>query len=313
MKKRTLIFILSFIFFSNILWSQNYKKVDSIVLTYPEKYSSASKLSKRIASDFTNDFEKVRAIYTWIINNVAYDPKESGKFIYEYSNKNEYEKKEEKFNNKLSNRVISKGKAVCQGYATLFKKICDELNIKSKYVTGSAKTKIKDIGKRYYSNHAWNIILIGKKEYLLDVTWGSGTYSNHFNKKANYFYFLTDPNLFIEEHYPDYYENSILNKKITKVDFLNKPLIYNYDFKLVNPKSGIIKKSELKLIKFTFSTEEEVSYISYQMGRKHNKIRDFLFDNNKLEFEIDISEFPKEKELILYFNHKAIIGFKIEK
>ena len=75
------------------------------------------------------------------------------------------------------------------------------LNIKSKIITGNAKTLVKDIGKRYHSNHAWNIVIIENKAYLIDATWGAGTYNTHFEKKVNYFYFLTDPSLFIKKHY----------------------------------------------------------------------------------------------------------------
>lgn len=33
-----------------------------MVLTYPTKFSSVSKLAKRINTDFSNDFEKTRAV-----------------------------------------------------------------------------------------------------------------------------------------------------------------------------------------------------------------------------------------------------------
>ncbi|MGS2727947.1 transglutaminase domain-containing protein [Psychroserpens sp. BH13MA-6] len=310
MKKRTLV-ILLFIFFSTLGWSQNYKKVDSIVLTYPTKFSSVTKLADRISSDFSTDFDKVRAVYTWIINNVAYDLSESGIYSYEYSNKKEFEKRKAKFEKKLSSRVISKGRAVCEGYSTLFTAICDNLNIKSKIVSGNAKTIVRDIGKRYHSNHAWNIVLIENKSYLIDVTWGAGTYNKHFEKKANYFYFLTDPNLFIKKHYPDYYENALLDTKVEKEDFLNSPLLYNYDFKLINPSNGIIKKSEVGTLKFTFSYDKNVSSISYDLDKTNYQVTEFK-NNEDLEFEIDLSGLNRERELVIYIDYKAIVAFKLE-
>ncbi|WP_181896320.1 transglutaminase domain-containing protein [Seonamhaeicola aphaedonensis] len=286
--------------------------MDSIALSYPSKFSTPEKLAKRISKDFQNDFEKLRALYTWIANNVIYDPAESGKFLYEYSNKREFERKEEKFNNKLSNRVISKKKAICQGYATLFKKVCDELNIKSKYVSGASKTEIKDIGKRFFSDHAWNIVLIDNKEYLIDVTWGAGTYSNYFQKKLNYFYFLTDPKLFIKKHYPDYFENAILKEKIKEEEFLNAPLVYNYDYELINPQTGIIKMHESDKVQFVFSTEKPVTSINYRLNNENHSITNFTQVNNMLKFDINLSKFNRAKELILFFNYKTVIGFKIK-
>jgi transglutaminase/protease-like cytokinesis protein 3 len=285
--------------------------VDSIVLTYPERFSSASKIAKRISSDFSNEFDKVRAVYTWITNNIVYNPNEYGKYNFEYSTKREFEKKENKLEKKLSSRTISKGKAVCEGYSTLFTAICDNLNIKSKVVTGSSKIVVKDIGKRYYSDHAWNIVLIENQEYLIDATWGAGNYNNRFEKKVDYFYFLTDPNLFIKKHYPDYYENAVLIEKIEKKDFLNGPLIYNYDFKLINPTSGIIRKSEVDKIKFTFSSNKNVSSISFDIDRENHQVTEFE-NNENLEFEIDLSELKRERKLILYFDYEPIIAFKLE-
>ncbi|MDO5970228.1 transglutaminase domain-containing protein [Flavivirga aquimarina] len=310
--KSTLVIIIIIITLTTISYGQNYKKADSIALSYPEKFSAPEKLAKRISKDFQNDFEKIRALYTWIANNVVYDPTESGKFLYEYSNKREYEKKDKKFNNKLSNRVISKKKAVCQGYATLFKKVCDELNIKSKYVSGASKTKIKHIGNRYFSNHAWNIVLIENKEYLIDVTWGAGTYSNHFEKRLNYFYFLTDPKLFIKKHYPDYFENAALKEKIKKEDFLNAPLVYNYDYELIHPKTGTIKKNESEKVKFIFSTEKKVSSVTYKLNKDSYPINSFIYNNNILEFDIELSRFQRANELTLFFDYKSVIGFKIK-
>ncbi|MEO1486775.1 MAG: transglutaminase, partial [Bacteroidota bacterium] len=77
---RKVIILLISVSFSSLGWTQNYNKVDSMVLTYPTKFSSVSKLAKRINTDFSNDFEKTRAVYAWIANNVAYEPSEYGKF-----------------------------------------------------------------------------------------------------------------------------------------------------------------------------------------------------------------------------------------
>lgn len=307
MLKQLNLVIILFLFFTFICNSQNYKKVDSIVSVYPSKYSSVLKLSKKISSDFSNDFERVRAIYTWITNNIVYDITEYGKYNFEYSTNIEFEKKERKHNKKLASRVLSKGKAVCEGYAILFNTICKNLNIKSKIVSGSSKTLTKDIGKRYYSDHAWNIVIIDDKKYLIDTTWGA----ENRNREVNYFYFLTEPKLFIKDHYPNYYENALLNRKIEKEDFLEGPLIYNHNFTLIAPISGILKKAEINKVKFQFSSNKKVSNVKYKIGRKEFQLT--KFENNEfLEFEIDLSGLKTERELILYFDLEPIVGFKLK-
>jgi hypothetical protein len=310
MKRCFYIFVI-FSLLSTLGWSQNYKNVDSIVLKYPGKFGSTSKIAKRINSDFSNDFDKIRAIYTWVTNNIVYDPKEYGKYNFSYSTKKDFDLKQSEYETKLSTRVISKRKAVCEGYSVLFKVICDHLNIKSKVVSGCSKTLVKDIGKRYSSDHSWNIVRIEKKDYLIDTTWGAGTYNNGFEKQVNYFYFLTKPNLFIKNHYPDNYENSLLTETIEKQDFLDGPLIHNYDFELVNPLSGIIKKSEVNTIKFKFLTKNKVNSVLCYIDKKNSPVTNFKNGDN-LEFEIDISKIKTGRTLSLYFDSKLIIEYKLE-
>jgi len=204
--------------------------------------------------------------------NVVYDPTEYGKYNFSYETKSELEKKEIKFQKKLSTRVISKNKAVCEGYSTLFKVICDNLDIKSKIVTGGSKTTLTDIGRRYYSNHAWNIVEIENGKYLIDVTWGAGTYRNGFEKNVDYYFYLTDPNQFIKKHYPDKYENSLLVEKIEKEDFLNGPLIYNNDIEVSKPINGIIKKDKVSNVKFSFKTDMEINTLTYVIGKENHRV-----------------------------------------
>lgn len=309
--KKFIFILISCSLFSTLGISQNYKKVDSIVLKYPNKFSSTAKIAKQISSDFSNDFEKTRAVYTWITNNIVYDPEEYGIYNFSYSTESEFNENNAEFEKKLSSRVLSKKKAVCEGYSTLFKVICDNLNINSKVVSGNAKTHVRDIGNRYYSDHAWNIVTIDNKEYLIDATWGAGTYNNGFEKKVDYFYFLTKPNLFIKQHYPDNYEDAILIEKIDKQDFLNSPLIHNYDFELIYPISGIINKKEVSIINFKFLTDKKVSSISYNIDRKNYIISNFKNENN-LEFELNLSDLKNGRSLLLYFDYKPIIEFKIK-
>ncbi|MGK4568754.1 hypothetical protein [Flavobacterium sp. 3HN19-14] len=53
--------------------AQDFQKVDGLVKTYPKSFSSPDDLAIRINEDFTRDDEKVRAIYTWMALNIAYD------------------------------------------------------------------------------------------------------------------------------------------------------------------------------------------------------------------------------------------------
>jgi len=52
--------------------SQNYELIDENVKNYPN-YSKIDELVLRVNNSFETDTEKVRAFYTWIALNVAYD------------------------------------------------------------------------------------------------------------------------------------------------------------------------------------------------------------------------------------------------
>jgi len=313
MKKYLFIFLVLNIF---NLQSQNFVTVDSIVNKYPKRFSKPENLAELINKDFNNDVNKVRAIYSWCINNIAYEPKEFGLYSYEYSNDKEKKAKEKKYIFKLSKRVISKNIAVCEGYSILFKRLCDLLSITSSIVNGASKTNIRDISRRYNSNHSWNVVKIDNEQYLIDVTWGAGSYSNGFKKAPSYYYFLTEPKLFIKNHYPDNYKYALLDEKIDKKTFLNRPVMYSKKSSIDDvffPKKGVLEMSKNDFIKFKLLWTEELNSINYLIGRKHNVVQDYKLQNNILEFSIIKDKSLRlSKELIIYINNKPFLGYKLK-
>ena len=57
-------------------------------------------------------------------------------------------------------------KAVCEGYAKMFKVLCMKCNIPCLIITGDAATK----GEK--ESHMWNYVLLDDQWYLVDSTWG---------------------------------------------------------------------------------------------------------------------------------------------
>ncbi len=309
LKKTYILFYLLF-FVPLFLSSQDFKRVDSLIYTYPKSFSSPSGLAKLISKDFNTELNRVRAIYIWIANNVSYDPKESSKFGYEFGSREEFLKKEKKHNEKLSKRVISKGQAVCEGYATLFTELSKELNIKSKVVSGSSKTKVSDIGKRFYADHAWNVVEIDKKLYLVDATWSAGSYDDGFIKELNTFYFMTPPELFIKDHYPEYFEHALLDKKIEREVFLNSPLIHNHEYELLSPQRGLIKKSDGK-VNFKFSCKPGLYVVMCDLDDKEFYSQNIVSTEEFLEFELDLSDVKKAKKLSVFLDYQPVVEFKL--
>lgn len=92
-----------------------------------------------------------------------------------------------KFQKETAIKTFESKKGVCDGYAKLFNYLCLKTGIKSELVDGFAKTSFYEIVPNFSSNHSWNKVFINDKAYLIDTTWGAGTYDEYrgFIKKVN--------------------------------------------------------------------------------------------------------------------------------
>jgi len=181
--------------------------VDSIVSTMNLKSErDPAELAFAITDTFNTDSEKVRAIFYWITQNIAYDYAGflSGKNMTYYGNDvgNYYYKR-------ICHTIAIK-KGICEDYALLFQFMCKTIKINCEKITGYVLTSKPPALFKYSlsdntTNHAWNAVMINKKWYLIDVTWASG-YVNQskkrFVRKLNEFYYLTPPKDLIINHYP---------------------------------------------------------------------------------------------------------------
>eukprot|EP01093_Parvamoeba_rugata_P003043 TRINITY_DN13931_c0_g1_i1.p1 TRINITY_DN13931_c0_g1~~TRINITY_DN13931_c0_g1_i1.p1 ORF type:complete len:129 (-),score=18.13 TRINITY_DN13931_c0_g1_i1:274-660(-) len=108
--------------------SQNYELIDENVKNYPN-YSKIDELVLRVNNSFETDTEKVRAFYTWIALNVAYDLNKYYairppvlKLVFNSKDANisidNYRRK------KKAEHVFKDRKALCLGYSALFTELC---------------------------------------------------------------------------------------------------------------------------------------------------------------------------------------------
>ncbi|OCT96581.1 hypothetical protein XELAEV_18008787mg [Xenopus laevis] len=147
-----------------------------------------------ITEEARNDLEKIRAIWIWLCHNISYDVEG-----YLGLSQKIYQPED----------VLALGKGVCSGYAGLFKEMCRELGIGCREIAGySRATEYSDRHNfhRTKSNHMWNSVELDNDWYLLDACWGAGTVDlqeKSFIPSYDDFFFLTDPEDFIETHWPD--------------------------------------------------------------------------------------------------------------
>lgn len=294
-------------------FSQDLQRVDATILMYPKTFDKPEELSKFIVRDFFTEEEKVRAIYSWIIQNISYDPEEFKQFDFSYKKIAERNEKEAATREKIIKRTLQKGKAVCEGYAMLFEKLCMLLGIENYLVRGDIKSNFDDIGRPFQKTHLWNVAFIDGQPHLFDPTWGAGKYKGKFIKEPDYFYYKTPAEKLIATHYPDMAEDAFLKEIPSREAFSNSPIIIEKTVlpeDILKPKTGIILMEDYFDEVFFEIQNVQIADIKYSYGPEILPVEKLQFENGITTFSLPL-ELGVEN-LIIYFNDKPALGFKIQ-
>jgi len=222
-----ILFFLPLRFYSQV-GQTNFYAIDSKVESI--HVAKADTLAKQLALLGKTDREKVRAIYRWITTHIDYNVMPIGRGKKKpHSFYNEPEDSSAalpSLNERVAAKVLNTGVAFCEGYSRLFKTLCDHAGIKAEIIYGYART---NNNRRFAVNHTWNSVYIDSSWYLLDVTWASGfvSYGNEYIRQYNDFYFLTPPNEFIREHYPEDLQWTLLKDPPVYREFVQSPFRYS--------------------------------------------------------------------------------------
>lgn len=225
-------FFIITLFIGNCLFGQkqsNFYKIDAKVESIP--FMELDSLARALGSIGQTEMEKVRAMFRWITLNIDYSIRSQNR---NRNSTNEiYEKTEDSLSplpaldERIARKVLARRKAFCDGYSRLFKTLCEHAGIRSEIISGFARTNYRQ-NIKFGVNHIWNAVLVDNKWYLLDVTWASGfvSYTNNFIRSFNEYYFLTRPEDFIKDHYPDNLEWTLLNEPPVYREFRQSPFRY---------------------------------------------------------------------------------------
>ena len=133
-------------------------------MAYHSNAEQEAKLTAAVASAMTtlqlnglSEAKKIIKIHDYICNHVDYA----------------YNSKEEQIYTAYG--ALCTGKAVCQGYAVLFYRLCKEAGLSVRIISGTGNG----------GAHAWNIVRIGSKYYNVDCTWdgqNTATYNDFLLK-----------------------------------------------------------------------------------------------------------------------------------
>ena len=107
-------------------------------------------LLSKLDLDGNTDYQKVKAIYDYLCENITYDYDN----LYDDSHRLKY----------TAYAALINHTSVCQGYATLFYRLALELGVDSRIIIGIGNGGL----------HSWNIVALDGKYYNLDATWDAG-------------------------------------------------------------------------------------------------------------------------------------------
>ncbi len=290
---------------TNGIMAQNFSAIDTYAQSAPK---SAQKTTKTLAAYLnkkaSTDIKKVRAYYVWLAYNIKYDTK-----AFFSNNPNPKTNTED---------VLKYKKAVCQGYAQLFKELCQFSNIPCHLVSGYSKGYGYSSQKDFHnSDHAWNAIYINNNWQLVDATWGSGYVNDNkkYVKKFTAEYFLPKPEHFILKHLPSDPMWQLITCPISINDYKKSDIhisqilqncngTFNFTdtiaaYLKLNPANQQMQSAE-RAFKFNPDNVEAPGYallnLSYEMGAELNN-----YYNNK-----DYKQALKLNRQILEINEKAL-------
>ena len=217
MKKAFLLLTLLSIFLNLNVYSQNsFEDFHKIVKTIKPNNQSFQQISDKLAKYAKDDFDKAKLIYLWVAEHIDYDVVGLRTF---------------RLPDGSPEVTLKRKKAVCDGYARLFKAMAVYLGLDADLVSGYSKNHKKaKVSKE--SNHSWNIVRINNRNILIDATWGAGnTYGDKFIDNTNYYYFDTDPYEFVFTHVPELEKHQFLDNPVSLEEYKKMPYVDNYLFK----------------------------------------------------------------------------------
>ena len=310
MKRLTHIIFFSFIAGSifaqdsiSILKNLDYRIADSIALNFPKKkYKSFTEVAGPLCEPLKTEHEKFRAIFRWITDNIEYNKNAS--------------------NVADADKIVRKNKAVCEGFSTLLKDMCNSVNIECEVIVGYTKTEVRDINKKLKkTDHAWNAVKLYGTWYLVDVTWATSKYnivSKRFEKKFDEHYYITDPKKFILDHFPRDKKWQLLDRQVKPREFTSWPLYYadyfHFNFESISLSKGKFRQKVNKPVTVTFVTEAPITeaclllntdrYVTPLSIRKTGKPNEYQFDYTLGKKE--------DYDMTLYFNGVVVAEFLIK-
>ena len=253
----------------------NFKEIDKYALSTPSSAErSIPMLTQYLTSISNKEIDKVRAIYIWITDRIAYDTNSSNSNLHI---------------TKSVESILKTRIANAEEYSKLFLSLCKQAGIDAQLVHGYSKGLSYYPGKIFKdADHSWNAVKIDGEWRLLDATWGAGNvYDNAFKKEFSDFYFLTHPKKLISDHFPLETKWQLLQVSQSKIDFYKKPkkypAFYTHFFENLSPDLGVLSADEYLEVSFenpqkvhlvvSLGNEKQFTYVKQNKNKYTIEVR----------------------------------------
>ncbi|XP_063192060.1 kyphoscoliosis peptidase-like isoform X2 [Chroicocephalus ridibundus] len=215
-----------------------------------------------ITAKSQSKLEVVRAIWFWLCHNIEYDV-------------NGFLGLSQKIH--MPEQVLQTGRAVCSGYAHLCQEMCREAGLSCVEVPGFGRSLGSRGGRwcqQQKSSHMWNAVELEGRWWLLDACWGAGTVdaeSRVFIPRHDDFFFLTDPEHFIETHWPEDPQWQLLQPPVLQKDFEQRVFktseFFRLQLSLLSPNTSLLKTAYGEVSVMLGSTHP--TEFTYQLSKLH--------------------------------------------
>ena len=262
---------------------------------------SVESLAAYLQQRTRDEREKARAAFTWIAHTIAYDGSLRNKPA-------------------SAKTVLAQRRAACYGYAVLFEALVEAMGLEAEIVGGHGKGQGYEPGHGMESaqNHAWNAVKIGGRWGVLDCTWGAGHMDEQgrFVRRFTDHYFLTPPEEFVYDHFPDDARWQLMAGPISETEYLNrvhvKPVFFERGLRLVSyARAGLRTDSSLQV---TIGTPRDtvVTAELYQAGRQLGT--QYTFTQREAKGFVVRAVFPTRGSYLLrvFAREREAVGGKYE-
>ncbi len=145
-----------------------------------------------LITDNMTDYDKIKAIHDYIIDNSVYDEQRANNLYNDYQGE---------FSSNIATGPLLQDHGICSGYTDAMKLFLDKMNIPNYKISSE--------------NHIWNLVYINNKWLHLDLTWDDPVINNGEISTIDHTYFLIDTNklLNIEKTEHNFDENIFIEAK----------------------------------------------------------------------------------------------------